>query len=275
MQNDNNNIHIQENDELEIPLTREEIGRSLLERYTGSQLDHFQPYILLSNTKQYVELFANIYNRRVVEGSAMSVCHDESNRVTLINYGMGSPVAALISELLSFIKPKATLMLGMCGGLRGEYNIGDYFNPVAAIREEGTSNAFLPDRCPALSSFIIQRYVCEELERNKKKYYTGTIHTTNLRFWEFKEDFKQKLLEERAHVIDMECATLFIVSLMYKLAIGALMMITDMPLKPGGIKTKASAQQVFTKYAEDHLKIGTNVLLNMQKKENEGFSYQF
>lgn len=258
-----------ENEVMEEPLSREEIGRSLLERYTGSPSDHFQPYILLTNTKQYVELFANIYNRRVIEGTAMSVCHDENNHVTLINYGMGSPVAALISELLSFIKPKVTLALGLCGGLRGEYNIGDYFNPVAAIREDGTSNAFLPARCPALSSFIIQRFVCEELERKNKKYHTGVIHTTNLRFWEFKEDFKQKLLEERAHSIDMECSTLFIVSLMYKIELGALMMITDMPLKPGGIKTKTSAKQVFEKYAEEHIKIGTDVLLNMQQKEKE------
>lgn len=266
-----------ENIDLEMSFSRDDIGRSLLERYTGSTIDHFQPYILLTNTKQYVDVFADMYNRRVIEGSAMSVCHDENNRISMVNYGMGSPVAALVTELLSFLKTKAILMLGMCGGLRGEYNIGDYFNPVAAIREEGTSNAFLPDRCPALSFFIIQRHVCEVLEKNNKKYHTGIIHTTNLRFWEFKEEFKQKLLEERAHSIDMECATLFTVSLMYKIALGALMMITDMPLKPGGIKTKTSAKQVFDTYTSDHIKMGAEVLLSIQQKEKEGvvYNYQF
>lgn len=264
-----------QDDDIGQPLTRETVGFNLIERYTGSPPDHFQPYIVLTNSRQYVEMFADIYNRRVIEGSAMSVCHDENNHITIINYGMGSPVAALIAELLSFLKPKATLMLGMCGGLRGEYNIGDYFNPTAAIREEGTSGAFLPERCPALSSFIIQRYVCEELERNKKKYYTGIIHTTNVRFWEFKEGFKQRLLEERAHTIDMECATLFIVGLMYKIAIGALMMISDLPLRPEGIKTKDSAKSVVSEYAVGHIHMGVNSLLNMQQKEKEGFGYQF
>jgi AMP nucleosidase len=257
------------------PLTREAVGFGLIERYTGSPIDHFQQYILLANTKQYVETFADIYNRRIIQGSTMSACHDENNHIYIIHYGIGSPVAALIAELLSFIKPKATLMLGMCGGLRGEYSIGDHFNPVAAIREEGTSNAFLPERCPALSSFIIQRFVCEELERRKKKYYSGIVHTTNLRFWEFKEEFKQKLLEERAHVIDMECATLFTVGMMYKIAIGSLLLISDLPLRPEGIKTKDTAKAIISEYSGDHIKMGVDILLAMQKKEAEGFGYQF
>ena len=181
----------------------------------------------------------------------------------------------MIIELLALVKPKAVLMLGYCGGLRENYKIGEYFNPVAAIREEGTSMAYLPERCPSLSSFVIQRFVCEELERQKIKYRTGVIHTTNVRLWEFKEDFKANLIKERSQAIDMECATLFTVGFSCQVPIGALMLITDMPLLLGGIKTKKSAKEILLKHANNHLQIGINVLKNMRAKENNGFGYQF
>ena len=256
-------------------VTREYIGVNLLERYTGSPIKQFQPYILLTNFDTYLDLFAAISKQPITSGLAMRVCHDKKHGISIISYGVGSPSAALIVELIALFHPKATLMLGMCGGLRESYAIGDYFNPVAAIREEGTSMAYMPQRCPALSSFVIQRYVCEELERKHIRYHSGVIHTTNVRFWEFKEDFKQKLIEECAQAIDMECATLFSVGFAYKIAVGALMLITDLPLNLSGIKTNKSSKTILEKHAAKHLQTSINILSNMRKKEKMGFGYQF
>ncbi len=260
----------------EVPIhSREESGKQFIERYTGSPIEKFQPYILLVNSKIYVENFARTYGKSIFEGLAMNASHDEQNKISIVNFGIGSPMAALIAEFLSFIKPRATILLGLCGGLREHYKIGEYFNPVAAIREEGTSQAFIPTRCPALSSFVIQRHLCEELERSGKKYYSGVIHTTNVRFWEFRNDFKQKLLEEQSQTIDMECATLFAVGFAYKIAIGALMLITDLPLEPGGVKTINSAKKVYAEHLVDHLAMGVNTLLALKAREKWGLNYQF
>jgi len=258
-----------------LPITKELIGLNLLERYTGSKVDAFQKYIILTNFSAYVELFAEFTNTRVHHGSAMNVCHDDRNNISIINYGVGSPVAALVIDLISLIHPIATINLGLCGGLRDEFHVGEYFNPVAAIREEGTSMAYIPARCPALSSFVIQRFICDELEQSKLIYHNGVIHTTNVRFWEFNEDFKKNLIEEKAQAIDMECATLFSVGYARRIPVGALMLITDLPFKLSGIKTKASSEMVFKDYAENHVKIAITVLKNMQKKESEGFNYEF
>ncbi|MEK7748158.1 MAG: AMP nucleosidase [Nitrospirota bacterium] len=256
-------------------LTRDRVGISTLERYTGSAIEEFQPYILLTNFKRYIDVFAARFGQPVRQGSAMRACHSSEGRMTIIDYGVGSPVAALIVELLSFIKPKAALMLGMCGGLRDEYEVGDFFNPVAAIREEGTSNAYMPIQCPSLSSFVIQRFVCEELERRDLKYRTGVIHTTNVRFWEFNEDFKKILRTERAQAIDMECATLFTVGFARYVPVGALMLISDLPLKKGGVKTKESARLVFEKYTHLHIETGISVFTNILAHEKSGLKYQF
>ncbi|MDD5686606.1 MAG: AMP nucleosidase [Elusimicrobia bacterium] len=255
--------------------SRDRVGISTLERYTGSSKSEFQPYILLTNFKLYVDIFSEMSKQPLMHGSVMRACHNKKEKISIIDYSVGSPVAALIVELLSFIKPKAVVMLGMCGGLREEYEVGDFFNPVAAIRGEGTSNEYLPSQCPALSSFVIQRVICEELERRSLTYHTGVIHTTNVRFWEFNEDFKKNLLSERVQAIDMECATLFTVGFAKLVPIGALMLISDIPLKKEGIKTNESARVVFEKYTDLHINTGISVLKNMQKIEKKGLGYQF
>lgn len=255
--------------------SRDRVGISTLERYTGSSKDEFQPYILLTNFKLYVDIFSQLYGQPVKHGSVMRACHSEQAKITIIDYSVGSPVAALIMELLSFIKPKAVLMLGMCGGLRNEYKVGDFFNPVAAVRGEGTSDEYMPPECPALSSFVIQRYICEELEHAGLKYHTGVIHTTNVRFWEFNGGFRKKLKTERAQAIDMECATLFTVGFAKFVPIGALMLISDLPLKAKGVKTAESAKVIFQKYTDLHINLGISVVKRMQCKEKDGLGYQF
>ncbi|MBS0627384.1 MAG: AMP nucleosidase [Verrucomicrobia bacterium] len=256
-------------------LIRDQVGINTLERYTGSQANDFQPYILLTNFFKYVKEFSEIVGEPLHHGSVMISCHSKKYGISIINYSVGSPMAALIMELLSFIKPKATLMLGLCGGLRDEHEVGNYFNPVAAIREEGTSDVYMPKQCPSLSSFVIQRYVCKELEKRNLKYFTGVIHTTNVRFWEFNEEFKKTLLSERAQAIDMECATLFTVGFAKFVPIGALMLISDLPLKSGGIKTSESAKNVFDLHTKYHVEMGIFVLQNIQKDEHLGLEYHF
>lgn len=252
------------------------IALSSLERYTGSSSSAFQSYILLVNFPEHLDRISKLLNADITYGSVMSACHSESEHITAIQYGIGSPMAALVIDLLSFIKPKIILSLGYCGGLRGNIQkIGEYFNPVAAIREEGTSMAYMPKRCPSLSSFIIQRFVCQELEAKNINYHNGVIHTTNVRFWEFNTYFKQKLIEERSQAIDMECATLFTVGYSHYIPVGALLLISDLPLQQEGIKTKESARKVVAEYADTQVKIGINVLKAIQSKETSLLHYSF
>lgn len=251
------------------------IGVDLLELYTGSDVFQYQPYILLTSEQSYVEKFAELMQQKVMRGIAMTSCHAPEHRISIIYFGIGSPVAAMIIELLSFINPKATLMLGTCQGLRDEQNVGDYFNPVAAIRGEGTSLSYLPERCPSLSSFVIQRYVCQTLEQNALVYHTGVTHTTNILLWANKEIFKTMLQQERSQVVDSECATLFTTGFVFSVPIGALMLIKSLPLKETENFRRQEQKELLEKYANLHLHTGLKVLKNMQATESGGFGYQF
>lgn len=246
---------------------KEKIGRDSLERYTKSRVSDFQPFILLTNFPQYMTLFSAMAKEDIAEGSMMEACHWPEEKISIVNFGVGSPVAALVIDLLAFIDPVAILMLGMCGGLRTKHKIGDFFNPVAAIRDEGTSNHYMPPRVPALSSFTIQKAVTTEIEKAGYFYHTGVVHTTNYRMWEFDEGFKEALKKEKVSAIEMECATLFSAGFSRSLNVGALLLISDLPLTRHGIKTKESSKLVFKKHAEPHITLGVDVLRHIRDME--------
>ncbi|CRX37709.1 AMP nucleosidase [Estrella lausannensis] len=248
----------------------EKIAQDTLERYSGSPCQDYQPYLLLTNFPKYVNYFSESRGVPVIEGSMFSVAHSPEEKVSILDFKIGSPAAALVVDLVSFLPVKAALMLGMCGGLRRQYQVGDYFLPVASIRAEGTSDFYFHPEVPALANFLVQKAVTNVLERKKIHYHIGITHTTNKRFWEFNNEFKQKLKITRPQAIEMECATLFTASYYHKLPLGALLLISDLPLARDGIKTKASSENLFARYTPEHVETGVEVA----KELDEAFKHQ-
>lgn len=88
--------------------SKEEIVQNWLPRYTGASLDSFGEYILLTNFSNYVKMFAARNNVPIIGSDRPMQCATAEN-ITIINFGMGSPTAATIMDLLSSIMPKAVL----------------------------------------------------------------------------------------------------------------------------------------------------------------------
>ncbi|HLU82070.1 MAG TPA: AMP nucleosidase [Trueperaceae bacterium] len=244
-----------------------EIGRQILERYTGTPPEGMQKQVLLTNFEYYSERFSGMADDVVTtRGSTMTARHSERLGVSLVNFSVGSPVAALIIEVLATAEPKATLFLGMCGGLHRSLKIGDFVLPTAAIRDEGASQHFMPPQVPALPTFKVQKFVSQIIVERGLDYRTGVVHTTDTRFWEFNEHFKQRLYDERALGIDMETATLFSVGFASKVPIGALLLVSDLPLQRGGIKTRESARAVFKEHTDRHIEIGIAAMSQIEER---------
>lgn len=247
-------------------ITEPQIAKDTLERYSGSDLDHFGSYLLLTNFSKYIRAFAEIYQVPLMEGSMFTAAHCPDLDLSILDFKLGSAAAALTVDLCSYIPNiKAALMLGMCGGLRRHYQIGDYFIPIASIRGEGTSDFYFPPQVPAMANFLMQKAASEVLETTNTPHHIGITHTTNIRFWEFNEEFIEQLKITKAQSIEMECATLFAASYKRKLPLGALLLISDLPLKRDGIKTKESSKWIFDTYTHDHLKKGIDSILLMKQ----------
>ncbi len=239
--------------------TKEEIVQNWLPRYTGVALDDFGRYVLLCNFSNYVKLFADVFDVPVVGLDKPMQCATAEG-ITIVNFGMGSPSAATVMDLLSAIEPKAVLFLGKCGGLRKKNKVGDLILPIAAIRGEGTSNDYLPSEVPAMPSFALQKAISTTIRDYERDYWTGTVYTTNRRVWEHDEAFKDYLKSIRAQAIDMETATIFTAGFANHIPTGALLLVSDSPMTPEGVKTADSDKAVTKNYVDLHLRIGIDSL---------------
>lgn len=243
---------------------KKRIAIDMLERYTGHEIGDFQQQIILTNFHYYVERFNGLHKDAVyTQGSAFKASSSKSAKVTIIEFGVGSAMAALIGELVAVASPKAVLFLGLCGAVHPSLKVGDFILPIASIRAEGVSQHFLPPQVPALPTFKVQKFVSQILVENDLEYRTGTIHSTDFRFWEFDEKFKDNLIDERVLAVEMETAALFTTCFVSKVSIGALLLVSDCPMIPGGIKTKSSAKKVFKKYTDIHIELGIKAMTNI------------
>lgn len=255
---------------------KKRIAHDMLERYTGHTIPMFQQQIIITNFHYYIERFnALLDDHEYTEGSAFKASSSKKARVTIIEFGIGSAMAALIGELLAVVSPKAVLFLGMAGAVHPTLKVGDFVLPIASIRAEGVSQHFLPPEVPALPSFQIQKFVSQILLEKNLEYRTGTIHTTDFRFWEFDDNFKAKLIEERVLCVEMETAALFASCFVSKVNVGALILISDCPMKRGGIKTKKSAGQVFRQYTDLHIELGIKAMAEIADQGEAMRHYQW
>ncbi|MFM9169267.1 MAG: AMP nucleosidase [Phycisphaerales bacterium] len=239
-----------------------EIVRDWLPRYTGRPLGDFGRHVLLVNFSDYVERFAERFGVPVV-GRDRPMLSATAEDITILSFGMGSAMAATTMDLLSAVEPKAVLFLGKCGGLK-KLKVGDFLLPIAAIRGEGTSNEYFPPEIPALPSFRIQAALSATIARRGFDYWTGTVYTSNRRVWEHDEKFKDYLRMTRAIGIDMETATLFVVGFANHIPKGALLLVSDNPMTPEGVKTSRSDRDVNQRFVESHLDIGIDALVELR-----------
>jgi len=102
--------------------------------------------------------------------------------------------------------------------------------------------------------------VSECLVKRKIEYRTGVIYTTNRRLWEHDKVFRENLQKLTCIGIDMETATLFIVGHYNAISRGALLLVSDVPTTPEGVKTEASDQEVTSTWTDTHLEIGIEAM---------------
>jgi AMP nucleosidase len=242
--------------------TKAEIVQDWLPRYTGRPIEEFGQFILLTNFSNYIDMFAERFGVEVL-GRDRPMASATAENITIVNFGMGSAMAATVMDLLSAVQPKAVLFLGKCGGLK-KTRLGEFLLPIAAIRGEGTSNDYLPAEIPALPSFRLQAALSATINKAGLDYWTGTVYTTNRRVWEHDDKFKDYLRQIRASAIDMETATVFVVGFVNHIPKGALLLVSDNPMTPEGVKTSRSDAAVTEQFVRAHLQIGIDALIELR-----------
>lgn len=255
--------------------TKDEIVRNWLPRYTGTPMEEFGEYILLTNFTNYVSIFAQKFGSQIRGVDKAMQTSTNEDGLTIINFGMGSANAATIMDLLTAIRPKGVLFLGKCGGLKHSTEIGHFILPMAAIRGEGTSNDYLPPEVPAMPSFKLHKFVSDKLIEKGLEYRTGVVYTTNRRVWEHDVGFKERLRKLKPIAIDMETATIFSVGLANDIPRGAFLLVSDVPMTPEGVKTEESDKKVTSEYVDLHIEIGIQAMTEIGAKGEKIKHFKF
>lgn len=250
-----------------IGLSKNTIATDWLPRYTGMPVDEFGDYILLTNFQNYVEDFASRFDCEVTGRGGPMQAASNSQGLSIINFGIGTSNAATVMDLLVARQPEGVLFLGKCGGLKESSEIGHFILPIAAIRGEGTSDDYFPPEVPALPSFKLHKFVSEKIVERDLEYRTGVVYTANRRLWEHDLDFLERLRQLTAIAIDMETATIFIVGHHNQIARGALLLVSDVPTTPDGVKSQESDRRVTEDWADIHLDLGISAMTDIA---NEG-----
>lgn len=243
-----------------------ELAKNWLPRYTGMPLDKFGDYILLTNFHHYMKSFADHFDCEIYGDDKPMQAATNKDGLTMINFGIGSSNMATIMDLLIAHHPRGVLFLGKCGGLKKSSEIGHFILPNAAIRGDGTSDDYYPASVPALPSFKMHKYVSEKIAEYGHEYRTGVVYTTNRRVWEHDERFRDRLKSLTCIAIDMETATFFIVGHYNEIARGALLLVSDVPVTPEGVKTEESDKEVTENWSEIHLKMGIEAMAEIGVK---------
>ncbi len=246
--------------------SKQEIVEDWLPRYTGTPLAQFGTWVLLTNFQNYVQIFAEREGVPIRGVGGPMTSATSTDGITIINYGMGSANAATVMDLLTAVEPAGVLFLGKCGGLKKTTEVGQYILPIAAIRGEGTGNEYMPPEVPAMPSFKLHEFVAGVVTDCGYDYRTGVIYTTNRRVWEHDMEFRDYLKRIRAIGIDMETATIFLVGHANRIPRGALLLVSDVPMLPDGIKTEEKDRATNAAHSTTHVEIGIEAMRQVRAR---------
>ena len=279
-----------------------------LRHYSGTDPVHFQGFVLFTNYQRYIDEFVVYCQNEILEGRAERFV-EPGNRIsepgkpaetpplaklpqmpayhlvqagragiTLVNIGVGPSNAKTVTDHLAVLRPHVWLMIGHCGGLRGNQRLGDYVLAHAYLRDDQVLDDMLPREIPVPPIAEVQVALTQAVSEItgakgqvlKERLRTGTVVTTDDRNWElrFAEQAK-RFNQSRAIAIDMESATIAANGYRFRVPYGTLLCVSDRPLH-GEIKLPGMADTFYEERVSQHLQIGIRALELLRKEALAG-----
>ncbi len=148
-----------------------------------------------------------------------------SQRFFIAGPAVGAPMGAMCLEKLIALGARCIIVHGWCGAISSALSVGDVFLPTSGISSEGTSIHYCPDNIyapdPLLTSVIKSRLGDVGWES-----INGAIWTTDALYRE-KRQYLETLRQQQVMAVDMEYTGLVSVAAFRKVALCAVMMVSD------------------------------------------------
>jgi purine-nucleoside phosphorylase len=152
---------------------------------------------------------------------------DTGGAVAIVaDFGIGSPVAAVMLEDLIALGCRRVVSVGTCGGMDPELGVGDLLLCERAVRDEGTSFHYATPDVPAVADAALTQAVAEQLDAHGAAFRRGSTWTTDA-------PYRETADEVRAHVaagvqvVEMEASALFVVGAVREAQVASLLVVSD------------------------------------------------
>lgn len=145
---------------------------------------------------------------------------------TILYQCIGAPLAVLTLERLIISGAKEIIILGFCGALKPNLQIGDAVSIVKAYSEEGTSSHYFSHRSVYRARNGLRKTTENFLKKKRLPFHIGTIVSTDAPYRESRTWFKQKR-SKGIDCVDMETSAVFALAEYYQIAASALMLVSD------------------------------------------------
>ncbi|MBB5254247.1 purine-nucleoside phosphorylase [Sulfurisphaera ohwakuensis] len=161
----------------------------------------------------------------------------KGERISIATHGIGGPSIAIVLEELTMLGGRIFIRYGTSGALVPDVNIGDYvivtgasYNPSSLVYQyfkEQTCVSATPD-------FELTMALYNSFKNKGLKFHLGNVFSSDA-FYAEDEDFAKKWSERGNVAVEMECATLFMLSRLRKIRSGAVVIVSDSLVKGGWI----------------------------------------
>lgn len=147
-------------------------------------------------------------------------------------FGIGSPVAAMLLELLVAMGARRFISIGTAGGLQPDLQIGDLTVCTAAVRDEGVSHHYLPDPATAAQPDpALTAQFAASLAASGPIAGHGPTWTTDAPFRETRAEIAH-FQREGVLTVEMEAAALFAVAAVRRVPLAAGLVVSDVLASP-------------------------------------------
>ena len=157
--------------------------------------------------------------------------------VSAVSSGMGGPSVAIGVEELKDLGVHTFIRVGTCGGGQPEVKVGDLVIASAAVRTEGTADAYGPKEYPAVASHAVVAALIAAAQAAGVRHHVGVIRAVDSLYSDLLPDSMPDPARHRAELAmwaragvlanDMESSTLFVVGALRKLRAGSLLLCVD------------------------------------------------
>ncbi len=146
--------------------------------------------------------------------------------VTVCSHGVGAPGAAAAFEELIVAGAERIIRVGTCGGLQPGIGAGLLVVAHAAVQNTGYGRELVPDGFPAVANLELTVALQQAAANHDQPSHTGIVLTRDLFYGGVggpaAADY-QVMSEAGALAVEMECAALFLVGALRKVATGAIL----------------------------------------------------